>query len=106
MTKVEKRSSKHLEIDTNKNKDLNFEFSNHKEEDEIYPLTTIEIAEAQHKYQELTPVMPQEKRSAIFRFDFVAGAQIVPQKCLCDRKEKDGWDGHHGQKFVRGSVYL
>ncbi len=43
--------SKHwcnLEIDTNKHKDLNFVFANHGEEDEKSPLTTIEIAEAQH----------------------------------------------------------
>ena len=68
MTKVKKRSSKrsqrqsmmtfskhrcNLEIDTNKPKDLNFTFANHGEEDEIYPLTTIEIAEAQCKDQEL-----------------------------------------------------
>ncbi len=48
--------SKHwcnLEIDTNKHEDLNFAFANHGEEDAIYPLTTIEIAEAQHKEQEL-----------------------------------------------------
>jgi hypothetical protein len=48
--------SKHwcnLEIDTNKHEDLNFVFANHGEEDEIYPLTTIEIAEAQCKDQEL-----------------------------------------------------
>jgi hypothetical protein len=48
--------SKHwcnLEIDTNKHKDLNLVFANHGEEDEICPLTTIEIAEAQHKDQEL-----------------------------------------------------
>ncbi len=48
--------SKHwsnLEIDTNKHEDLNFAFANHDKEDEIYPLTTIEIAEAQHKDQEL-----------------------------------------------------
>jgi hypothetical protein len=32
---------------------LNFAFANHGEEDEIYPLTTIEIAEAQRKDQEL-----------------------------------------------------
>jgi hypothetical protein len=47
--------SKHwcnLEIDTDKHKDLNFAFSNHGEEDET-PLTTIEIAEAQSKDQEL-----------------------------------------------------
>jgi hypothetical protein len=42
-----------LEIDTGKPKDLNFAFANHGEEDETYPLTTIEIAEAQHKDQEL-----------------------------------------------------
>ncbi len=48
--------SKHwcnLNIDTHKSKYLNFAFANHGEEDEIYPLTTIEIAEAQCKDQEL-----------------------------------------------------
>jgi hypothetical protein len=48
--------SKHwcnLEIDTNKPKDLHFAFANHAEEDEIYPLTTIEIVEAQCKDHEL-----------------------------------------------------
>ncbi len=68
MTKVKKRSSKcsqrqswmtvskywcNLEIDTNKPKDYNFAFANHREKDEINPLTTIEIAEAQQKDQEL-----------------------------------------------------
>jgi hypothetical protein len=38
-----------LEIDTNKHKDLNLVFANHREEDEIYPLTTREKAEAQRK---------------------------------------------------------
>jgi hypothetical protein len=67
VTKVKKRISKHsqrqswmtvskhwcnLEIDTNQSKDLNFAFANHREEDEIYPLTTIKIAEAQCKDQE------------------------------------------------------
>jgi hypothetical protein len=42
-----------LEIDTNKPKDLNFAFADHREKDEIYPLTTIEIAEAQLTDQEL-----------------------------------------------------
>jgi hypothetical protein len=44
--------SKHwynLEINTNKQEDLNFVFATHGEEDEIYPLTTIEILEAKHK---------------------------------------------------------
>jgi hypothetical protein len=68
MTKVKKRSSKcslrqswmtvskhwcNLEIDTNKHEDLNFAFADHGEEDEIYPFTTVEIAEAQPKDQEL-----------------------------------------------------
>jgi hypothetical protein len=68
LTKVKRRSSKHsqrqswmtvskhwcnLEIDTNKPKDLNFPFANHGVVEEIYPLTTIEIAEAQRKDQEL-----------------------------------------------------
>jgi hypothetical protein len=67
LTKVKRRSfirrqrqswmtvSKHwcnLGIDTNKLEDLNFAFANHGEEDEKYPLTTIEIAEAQRKDQE------------------------------------------------------
>jgi hypothetical protein len=78
MTKVKKRSStrsqrqcwmtvsKHwcnLEIDTNNPKDLNFAFANHGEEDEIYPLTTIEIAEAQHKDQELKAQFKKDARS-------------------------------------------
>jgi hypothetical protein len=42
----------------------------------------------------ITPIMSREKRGTIFRYDIVVGAQIMPQKCLCDRIEKDGWDGH------------
>jgi hypothetical protein len=42
-----------LEIDTHKPEDLNFMFANHGEEEEIHPLTTIEMAEAQRKDQEL-----------------------------------------------------
>ncbi len=47
--------SKHwcnLNIDTHQTKDLNFAFANHGEEEEIYPLTTIEIAQAQRKDRE------------------------------------------------------
>ncbi len=64
--------SKHwcnLEIDTNKHKDLNIAFANHGEEDEIYPLTTIEIAEAQHKDQELKAYFKKNAR--------------MPKKDLC-----------------------
>ena len=39
--------------DTVKHEDWNLVFANHGEEDEIYPLTTVEIAEAQMKDQNL-----------------------------------------------------
>ncbi len=42
-----------VEKDTNKHDDLYSVFANHGEEDEIYPLTTIEIAEAQCKDKEI-----------------------------------------------------
>ncbi len=38
---------------TNKHDDWNLVFAHHKEEDEIYPLTIIEIAQAQRKDWEL-----------------------------------------------------
>jgi hypothetical protein len=75
MRKAKKKSSKHsqrqswmtvskhwcnLEIDTNKPKDLNFAFANNIEENEIHPLTTIEIAEAQCKDQELKGPLQKE----------------------------------------------
>ncbi len=45
--------SDNLDLYTNKHDDWNLMFVHHKEEEEIYPLTMIEIAEAQHKDQEL-----------------------------------------------------
>jgi hypothetical protein len=51
-----KAVSKHwcnLHIDTHQTEDLNFVFANHGEEEEIYPLTTKEIAESQHKDRDL-----------------------------------------------------
>ncbi len=38
-----------LDLNTDKHDDWNLVFAHHKEEDEIYPLTMIEIAEAQRK---------------------------------------------------------
>jgi hypothetical protein len=38
-----------LDLYTNKHDDWNLVFAHHEKEDEIYPLTLIEIAEAQHK---------------------------------------------------------
>jgi hypothetical protein len=48
--------SKHwckLEVDTNKHEDLNLVFANHGEEGKKNPVTSIEIAKAQQKDQEL-----------------------------------------------------
>jgi hypothetical protein len=42
-----------IDLNNNKHKDWNLVFAHHKEEEEIYPLTTIEMAEAQRKDQEL-----------------------------------------------------
>ncbi len=75
--------SKHwcnLEIDTNKHKDLNFVFANHREEDEIYPLTTIEIAEAQCKDQELKVYY---KRNAMMPKKDVCFQLVEDTKVLC-----------------------
>ncbi len=41
----------------------------------------------------------------IFRYNFLTGAQIVPQKCLCDRIERDGWDGAK-DKHLSGVVSI
>jgi hypothetical protein len=42
-----------LKVDTNKCEDLNLVFANHRAEEKIYSMTTIEIAKAQNKDQEL-----------------------------------------------------
>jgi hypothetical protein len=45
--------SDNLNSYTNKHDDWNLVFAHHEEEEEIYPLTLSEIADAQHKDQEL-----------------------------------------------------
>jgi hypothetical protein len=45
--------SDNLDLYTNKHDDWNLVFAHHKEEDDIYPLTLIKIADAQRKDQEL-----------------------------------------------------
>ncbi len=45
--------SDNLDSYTNKHDDRNLVFAYHKEEDKMYPLTLTEIADAQHKDQEL-----------------------------------------------------
>ncbi len=61
-----------LEIDTHKPENLNFVFANHGEGEEIYPLTTIEIAEAQRKDQGLKVnykrMLECQKRICVFSY--------------------------------------
>ncbi len=45
--------SDNLDSYTNKHDNLNLVFAHHEEEEEVYPLTLTEIADAQHKDQEL-----------------------------------------------------
>jgi hypothetical protein len=45
--------SDNLDSYTNKHDDWNLVFAHHKEEEEVYPLTSSEIADAQRKDQEL-----------------------------------------------------
>jgi hypothetical protein len=42
-----------IDLNTDKHEDWSLVFANQEDEEEIYPLTTIEIAEAQRKDQEL-----------------------------------------------------
>ncbi len=68
------------EIDTNKHEDLNFVFANHREEEEIYPLTTIEIVETQRKDQEL---MVYFKKNTPTPIEDVCFHLIEDTKVLC-----------------------
>jgi hypothetical protein len=58
--------SDNLDSYTDKHDDWNLMFAHHEEEDKVYPLTLIEIADAQHKDRELkvyfekNAIMPQK----------------------------------------------
>ncbi len=71
-----------LDIDLNMDKhdDWNLVFAHHKEEDEIYPLTTIEIAEAQHEDQELKVYF---KKNAKMPHKDICFQLIEDTKVLC-----------------------
>jgi hypothetical protein len=65
--------------DTTKHEDLNLVFANHGEEDEIYPLTIIEIAEAQKersKYSRSTisKMLKHQKRG--MRFQLIENTKV------------------------------
>jgi hypothetical protein len=70
--------SDNLDSYTNKHDDWNLVFAHHKEEDEIYPLTIIEIAEAQRKDQELKVYNKKNKKCHKRMFVFIL---LKTQKC-------------------------
>ncbi len=75
--------SKHwfnLEIDTKKHKDLNIVFANHRKEDEINPLSTIELAEAQQQDQEFKVYFKQNAKTPKEKIRFQL---IEDTKLLC-----------------------
>jgi hypothetical protein len=78
------QSQKHrcnVETDnTNKHEDLNLVFANHREEDEIYPLTIIEIAKAQNRDQNLKIYYKQNAKTPEKEMSF----QLIENtKVLC-----------------------
>ncbi len=72
--------SDNLDSYTNKHDDWNLMFAHHKEEEEVYPLTSIEIADAQRKDQELKAYF--KKRSIMPQKDI--GLHLIEDtKVLC-----------------------
>ncbi len=69
-----------LDSYTNKHDDWNLVFAHHKEEDEIYPLTPPEIADAQRKDQELKVYF---KKNAIMPHKDMVIQLIEDTKVLC-----------------------
>jgi hypothetical protein len=69
-----------LEMDTNKHDYLNLVFAKHRQEDKIYPLITIEIAEAQQKDQE---IMVYCKQNAKTPKEDIRFQLIEDRKVLC-----------------------
>ncbi len=96
--------SDNLDSCTNKHDDWNLMFAHHEEEDEIYPLTLIEIADAQRKDQELTVCyrkkaqMPQKDICFHLIEDtkmlFKNGKIIIPASL---RRREVRWYHHHLQ---------
>jgi hypothetical protein len=76
--------SDNLDSYTNKHDDWNLVFAHHKEEEEVYPLTLPEIADAQRKDQELKAYL---KKNAIMPHKDMVIKLIEDTKVLCkDRK--------------------
>ena len=72
--------SDNLDLYTDKHDDWNLMFAHHKEEEEVYPLTLPEIADAQHKDQELKAYF---KKNAIMPHKDMVIQLIEDTKVLC-----------------------
>ncbi len=72
--------SDNLDSYTKKHDDWNLAFAHHKEEEEVYPLTLTEIADAQHKDQELKAYL---KKNAILPQKDIGLHLIEDIKVLC-----------------------
>ncbi len=72
--------SDNLDSYTNKHDDWNLVFAHHKEEEEVYPLTLSEIADAQHKDHELKAYL---KKNAIMPQKNIGLHLIEDIKVLC-----------------------
>ena len=74
--------SDNLDSYTNKHDDWNLLFAHLEEEEEVYPLTLIEIADAQHKDQELKAYF---KKNAIIPHKDMGILLIEDTKVLCKK---------------------
>jgi hypothetical protein len=72
--------SDNLDLYTNKHDDWNLKFTHHKEEEEVYPLTLTEIADAQRNNQELKAYL---KKNAIMPKKDIILHLIEDTKVLC-----------------------
>jgi hypothetical protein len=93
-----------IDLNTNKHDDWNLVFAHHEEEDEIYPLNTIKISEAQRKDQELKVYF---KKNAKIPQEDIGFQLIEDTKVLCNngkliilkslRHRAVSWYHHHLQ---------
>ncbi len=78
--------SDNLDSYTDKHDDWNLAFAHHKEEEEVYPLTLTEIADAQHKDRELKAYF---KKNAIMPQKDMGIQLIEDTKVLCKKWESN-----------------
>ncbi len=86
-----------IDLNTNKHDDWNLVFAHHKKEVEMFPLTTIEIAEAQRKDQELKVYF---KKNAKFPKKNICFQLIEDTKVLCNNGKHSKISKAKGSQLV------